>query len=67
MSTSRIKSNNHDAIHARIAAIDKERLLNAHVRGDVYFALTDSFGIKQRTAYAIVRRIERKGVVRELP
>ena len=44
-------------MHARIAAIDKERLLNAH-EGDNYFALADSLGIKRRTAYAIVRRAE---------
>ena len=44
-------------MHARIAAIDKERLLNAH-EGDDYFALADSLRIKRRTAYAIVRRVE---------
>ena len=49
-------------MHARIAAIDKERLLNTH-EGDNYFALADSLGIKRRTAYALVRRVESRGVV----
>lgn len=52
---------------ARIAAIDKERLLNAYERGDDYFALADSLGIKRRSAYAIVRRAEGLGGIVELP
>ena len=52
---------------ARITVIDKQRLLNAYERGDDYFALADDLGIKRRSAYAIVRRVERRGGVVELP
>ena len=52
---------------ARIAVIDKERLLRAHQRGDDYFTLADNLGIKRRTAYAIIRRAEGWNRVVELP
>ena len=54
-------------MHTRIAAIDKERLLNADKGGDYYFASADSLAIKRRSAYAIVRRVEGRGGVVELP
>ncbi len=52
---------------ARIAVVDKERLLLAHQRGDDYFLLADNLGIKRRTAYAIIRRAEGRNGVVDLP
>lgn len=44
--------------YQRISAEDKQRLVDAHGRGDDYVDLARQLGIKRTTAYAIIRRAQ---------
>lgn len=44
--------------YQRISVVDKQRLVDAHKRGEDYVALARQLGIKRPTAYAIIRRAQ---------
>ena len=46
-----------------ILPADKERLINAHRRGEDYYVIAQALGIARGTAYNIIRRFNRTGVV----
>ena len=45
---------------ARISVADKQRLVDAHERGDDYVDLARQLGIQRGTAWAIVRRADQR-------
>lgn len=47
--------------YQRICVEDKQRLVDAHERGEDYVALARQLNIKRTTAYAIIRRTEANG------
>ena len=50
--------------YQKISVLDKQRLVDAHNRGEDYVALARQLDIKRSTAYAIIRRAEENdGVV----
>ena len=51
-------------VYSKVSVADKERLYQAHVRGDDYVRLAEILGINRTTAYHIIRRgNQRDGVV----
>ena len=51
-------------IYSKVSVADKERLYQAHMRGDDYVRLAEILGINRTTAYHIIRRgNQREGVV----
>ena len=53
--------------YQRISIEDKQRLVDAHERGEDYVALAAQLGIKRTTAYAIIRRAAERGGIVALP
>ena len=51
-------------VYSKVSVADKERLYQAHVRGDDYVRLAEILGINRTTVYHIIRRgNQREGVV----
>ena len=53
--------------YQRISTTDKQRLVDAHARGEDYVALAQQLNIKRTTAYAIIRRAGENGGIVSLP
>lgn len=53
--------------YQKISVLDKQRLVDAHNRGEDYVALARQLDIKRTTAYAIIRRAEENDGVVALP
>lgn len=51
---------NVDMPYQRISALDKQRLFDAHMRGEDYQELARQIGIKRTTAWAIINRAQRR-------
>ena len=49
--------------HQRINSTDKQRLVDAHARGEDYVSLAQQLNVKRTTAYAIIRRASENGGV----
>ena len=47
-----------DMPYQRISALNKQRLYDAHIRGDDYQELARQLGIKRTTAWAIISRAQ---------
>ena len=53
--------------YQRISTTDKQRLEDAHARGEDYVSLDQQLNIKRTTAYAIIRRDGENGGIVSFP